>query len=84
MKPIFQAQTEWTNEPCYYVIAFRNFQRAWLAGPYRTHTEASRVFPRSVRWAVRQSGDPEAMHYVYQVFQHHDGQTRSILGEIQP
>ena len=84
MKPLFEKHTEWTESICYYVVAFHGFRRAWLAGPYRTHAEADSVFHRAVRWAVRQSGDVEAMHYVYQVVQHHNGHDRSILGEIQP
>jgi hypothetical protein len=75
-------QTQWTENPCYYVIAFQAFRRAWLAGPYRTRAEADTVLPHVVSWATSQSGDTEATNYTYRVDQYHHGGVRSILGEL--
>jgi len=81
---MFEKHTKWIEDECYYVIAFKGNHRAWLAGPYRTRSEADSVRPRAIRWAVRQSGDHDAPNYNYRVAQYHNGEVRSILGEIQP
>jgi hypothetical protein len=81
---MFDKQTKWTEAECFYVIAFKGNHRAWIAGPYQTQAGADAVLPRAIRWAVTQSGDREAAGYTYRVAQHHNGETRSILGEIQP
>jgi hypothetical protein len=81
---MFDEHTQWAERPCYYVIAFQGFRRAWLAGPYRARAEADTVLPRVISWATSESGDTEAANYTYQVVEHHNGETRSILGEWQP
>ncbi len=84
MNPMFEKHTGWTEAECFYVIAFQGNRRAWLAGPYRTRAKAEDVLPRAVRWALTQSDDSDAATYTYRVAQHHDGEVRSILGEVQP
>ena len=84
MHNLFEHHTDWTDEPCYYVVAFKGNRRAWLAGPYATRGEAEDVLPRAKRWAIRDSGDKQAASYHYRVAQHYNGHDRSILGEIQP
>jgi hypothetical protein len=81
---MFDNQTKWTETECFYVIASKGFHRAWIAGPYRTQSQADAVLPRAIRWAVRQSGDCDAQHYTYRVASHYNGEVRSILGEIEP
>ncbi len=78
---MFHKHTRWIEHPCYYVIAVQGFQRAWLAGPYRTRIEADTVLPRVISWATSESGDIAAANYRYQVLEHHHGETRSIMGE---
>lgn len=84
MDNLFEHHTAWTDEPCYYVVAFHGNRRACLAGPYLTQGEAADVLPRAKRWGIRDSGDKEAVKYHYHVAQHYHGHDRSILGEIQP
>jgi hypothetical protein len=79
---MFDEHTQWTERPCSYVIAFQGFQRAWLAGPYRTRAEADTVLPHVISWATSKSGDAEATRYTYQVVEHDNGEARSILGEV--
>ncbi len=78
---MFDEHTQWTQRPCYYVIAFQGFQRAWLAGPYRTRAEADTLLPRVAAWATSSRRDADATNYDYRVAQHDNGQVRSILGE---
>ena len=33
---MFHNHTKWTDDECFYVIAFKGNHRAWLAGPYHT------------------------------------------------
>ena len=84
MNNLFEEQTGWTDDPCYYVVAFKGNRRAWLAGPYATQGRAEDFLPRAKRWAIRESGDQEATTYHYRVVQHYNGHDRSILGELQP
>ena len=79
---MFSAHTDWAERPCWYVVAYDGNRRAWLAGPYRTATEAEAVLPGAVRWATECSGDGWAERYRYAVHEHFDGGTRSILGEV--
>ena len=81
---MFDRQTAWTTLPCYCVMPYCTIRRAWLAGPYPTAAAAHEVVPRARRWALRQSGDAQAASYRYEVYQHFDGETRSILGELLP
>jgi hypothetical protein len=81
---MFDSHTEWTYQPCWYVVARHKHQRAWLAGPYRTYDEAAGIAVRCLGWALGESGDGHAARYGYQVYQHYDGQVRSILGELKP
>jgi len=84
MHNLFEKHTDWTDAECFYIVAFSGNQRAWLAGPYANRGVAEDVLPQAKRWAIRDSGDKEAVKYHYRVAQHHDGHDRSILGEIQP
>jgi hypothetical protein len=84
MQPLFEKHTGWTDAECFYVVAFKGNARAWLAGPYVTRGEAEDVLSRAKRWAIRESGDKQAVNYHYRVAQHYNGHDRSILGEIQP
>jgi hypothetical protein len=81
MDNLFEHHTDWTDEPCYYVVAVDGCRRATLAGPYLTRGEADDVLPRAKRWAIRDSGDHQAARYRYHVAQHYNGHDRSILGE---
>jgi hypothetical protein len=81
---MFDDYTKWTEAECFYVVAIHGFQRAWLAGPYKTRAEAEKVQHRAMVWALTESGDPEAVKYNYGVAKYHHGGIRSILGEIQP
>jgi hypothetical protein len=84
MNNLFESHNGWIDDPCYYVVACLFNQRAWLAGPYATRGEAEDVLPKAKRWAVRDSGDKDAVKYHYRVAQHYNGHDRSILGEIRP
>lgn len=77
---MFENHIEWTNQPCHYVMAYDGNRRAWLKGPYRTLNQAERALPGAVQWALRHSGDDQASRYRYEIYQHFNGQTRSILG----
>ena len=79
---MFDEHTQWTERPCYYVIACHHFRRAWLAGPFQTRAEADTMLPHVVSWATSASRDPEAGSYNYQVTEHYNGEVRSILGEL--
>jgi hypothetical protein len=81
---MFHNHTKWTEAECFYVISLKGNHRAWIAGPYRTRSQADAVLPRAIRWAMTQSGDSDAPSYTYRVAQYHNGDVRSILGEIQP
>jgi hypothetical protein len=78
---MFAKYTDWTQYPCYYVIAFKGNRRAYLAGPYRTAADADRAFHHVTAWALTRSGDKEAKSYHYRVSQEYTGETRGILGE---
>jgi hypothetical protein len=84
MHQLFEQHTFWTDDECFYVVAFHGNRRAWLAGPYATRGKAEEVLPRAKRWAIRDSEDKEAVKYHYRVAQHYNGHDRSILGEIEP
>jgi hypothetical protein len=84
MNNLFEYHTDWTDDPCFYVVAFDFNRRACLAGPYGTRGETEDVLPRAKRWAIRESKDKDAVSYHYHVCQHYNGHDRSILGEIQP
>jgi hypothetical protein len=84
MHALFEKHTGWTDAECFYVVAFKGYRRAWLAGPYATRSLAEDVLPQAMQWAIRDSGDTQAVNYQYRVAQHHHGHDRSILGEIQP
>jgi hypothetical protein len=79
---MFDNQSHWTQGPCYYVMACCCFDRAWLADPYPTMATAEDVLPMVRRWAVQQSGDQRAASYRYEVAQHFNGETHSILGVV--
>lgn len=81
---MFERQAGWLDRPCHYVMAHDGFRRAWPAGPYRTAAEAQAVLPEATEWAPRDSGDEGADRYAYAVYEHHDGWTRSVLGEVGP
>jgi hypothetical protein len=81
---MFDKHTDWTQGPCYYVMAYQGCRRVWLAGPYHTATDAEAALPRARRWALLQSGDKNAAGYRYDVYQHSNGETRTILGELLP
>ena len=81
---MFSLHTDWAERPCFYVIAYHGNRRAWLAGPYTTEAEARAVLPQARQWAQTRSGDARAGDYDYDVYQHHHGHTRSILGILRP
>jgi hypothetical protein len=78
---MFSDHTAWADAPCHYVVAYSRTRRAFLAGPYPSREEADRALASAREWAVRSSGDPAALGYLYHVHHSPDGRTRSILGE---
>lgn len=81
---MFEKHVKWIKSECYYIVAFKSNARSWIAGPYPTRSQAEGVLPRAIHWAMWQSGDSDAPTYTYCVTRHYNGETRSILGEIQP
>lgn len=81
---MFDEHTTWTEGECFYVVALHGFQRAWLAGPYKTRREAEAAEQAATVWALTESGDPDAAKYTYGVAEYHHGGMRTILGTIRP
>lgn len=81
---MFDQHTEWTQRPCHYVVASHYYNRAWLAGPYRTAGEAEAVLSKAESWAIKHGLDKNASQYRYAVYEHRNGQIHSILGELSP
>ncbi len=81
---MFDQHTAWTEGECFYVVALHGFQRAWLAGPYKTRREAEGAQDAAKAWALTESGDPDAARYTYGVAKYYHGEVRSILGAIRP
>lgn len=77
---MFKDYTDWTQMPCYYVIATTGMRRAWLAGPYPTYDAADAALPAAQLWALTRSTNDCSPDYQYTVTIHHNGETRSILG----
>ena len=75
---------EWTDGPCWYVVADTGERRIRLAGPFRTRDEAGAAAPRAVVWAALRSGDEHAGGYQYRVDLQGDGRRPSVLGRAVP
>jgi hypothetical protein len=82
---MFSKETAVMEQPCFYVSAFSGLSRMrLLGGPYCSRQQAELAIEPARRWALEQSGDPNASGYVYSVSTANNGHYRSILGIIVP
>ena len=83
MHNLFEHHTGWTDEPCYYVVAFKGNRRACSLVPMPRGAKP-RTFCRERNAGPSAKAGTRSVKYHYRVAQHYNGHDRSILGRSSP